>query len=292
MSKPHYRRATLWLRGQDEEGFAPGCHVGPDFDRLYCKLCGEFTEAFAAQVLSVDLVGLRARLHHWPLQDGLRIRVEGASQRFCNAHVSRNRKQNDYATLQQLRRRQAPGRDALLRALSIKYPELRQPQGFERAKALATSQSVARMYGRRRSEAIEATTPARLSLLENLCVPAGVVTRPESLLAVDINRDRIALRSSQGEDWSGPAAPGAPWLQAGAALAAQVTTGNRTDAPADRLLLDLPDLWAHARLRPGAVSFDFASVDLWPELEEVVAATSARQLPLHAVQAAYQVLRA
>lgn len=292
MSKPHYRRATLWLSGQDEQGVAPGCHVGPDFDRLYCKLCGEFTEAFAAQVLSVDLVGLRARVHHWPLQDGLRIRVEGASQRFCGAHVSRNRSQNDYATLQQLRRRQAPSRDALLRALSIKYPELRQPQGFERAKALATSQSVARMYGRRRSEAIKATTPARLSLLECLRVPAGVVTRPESLLAVDIDQDRIALRSSQGEEWSGPAAPGVPWLQAGAALAAQLTTGNRTNAPADRLLLDVPALWAHVRLRPGAISFDFASVDLWPELEEVVAATSARQLPLHVVEAAYQVLRA
>lgn len=292
MSKPHYHRATLWLRGQDEEGVAPGCHVGPDFNRLYCKLCGEFTEAFAAQVLDVKLVGLRARLHHWPLRDGLRIREEGASQRFCSAHVSRNRRQNDYATLQQLRRRQAPGRDALLRALSIKYPELRQPQGFERAKALATSQSVARMYGRRRSEAIEAAAPARLSLLESLCVPAGVVIHPESLLALDINLDHIVLRSSQGEDWSGPAAPGAPWLQAGATLAAQVAMGKRADAPADRLLLDVPALWAHVRLRPGGISFDFASVDLWPELEEVVAATSARQLPLHVVEAAYQVLRA
>lgn len=292
MSKSHYHRATLWLRGQDEEGAAPGCHVGPDFDRLYCKLCGEFTEAFAAQALDVSLLALRARLHHWPLQDGLRIRVEGASQRLCSAHVSRNRTQNDYATLQQLRRRQAPGRDALLRTLSIKYPELRQPQGFERAKALATSQSVARMYGRRRIQAIEATTQARLALLESLRVPAGVAIRPESLLAVDINPDRIALRSSQGEDWSGSAAPGAPWLQAGAALVAQVTTGNRTDAPVDRLLLDIPDLWAHVRLRPGAISFDFASVDLWPELEEVVAATSARQLPLHVVETAYQVLRA
>lgn len=41
-----------------------------------------------------------------------------------------------------------------------------------------------------------------------------------------------------------------------------------------------------------SASFAFASVDLWPELEEVVAATSARQLPLHVVEAAYQVLRA
>lgn len=292
MSKPHYRRATLWLRGQDEEGRAPGCHVGPDFDRLYCKLCGEFTEAFAAQALDVQLLGLGARLHHWPLREGLRIRAEGASQRFCSAHISRNRQQNDYATLHQLRRRQAPSRDALLRTLAIKYPELTQPQGFERAKALATSQSVARMYGRRRIEAIQAATPARLSLLDHLRVPAGAVTRPGSLLAVDINRDRITVRSSQGENWSGSGTSAAPLLQACTALATRTAATGKIDATAGRLLLDVPDLWAHVRVRPGAISFDFASADLWPELEDVIAATSARQLPLHAVEAAYQVLRA
>lgn len=292
MSKSRYRRATVWLRGADQEGKAPGCHLGPDFDRLYCKLCGEFTQAFAAQVLEVELLGLPARLHHWPLHDGLRIQIEGASRRFCSAHLSRNRGENDYGSLQQVRRRQAPSRDVLLTALALKYPELHHAQGLERAKALATSRSAAAHYGRRRIDAIESTVPERLSLLACLGVPPDRILHPASLLAIDITAHRVALRSSQGEDWSRAGASGAPWLQAAIALARQVTANSRTDALVDDLLLDIPSLWAHVRLRPGRVTLDFASVDLWRELEELVAAYQSRQLPLHVVQAAHQILSA
>lgn len=104
----------------------------------------------------------------------------------------------------------------------------------------------------------------RHALLDHLRVPTGAVTRPESLLAVDINRDRITMRSSQGENWSGSGASASPLLQACTALATQTAATGQIDATAGRLLLDVPDLWAHVRVRAGAFRFDFASAGLCP----------------------------
>ena len=290
MRMHRYDRAKVWFKGKGQAGAPLHRHRGPDFDRMYCKLCGEFTEAFSSQVNSCRLFGLTANLHHWPLRDGLRIEVEGLNRRFCPAHLSRNRNRNGYASLQQVRRRQEPIRKTAMAMLALKYADLRHEQATERALSLCTSRSSASYFGRRQIEAIEQTTDSRTAFLDGLGIPADAIQQPSSLTSIHITRGRIAITTSSGEDMVHRGAGGSGLLREAETLAHRLAESGQWVIGNDWLLLDVPALRAYVRVHPGSVTLDFASVDMWPELEEVVADCQSRQLSLHAIQSAYKIL--
>ncbi|MBH1814782.1 LysR family transcriptional regulator [Stenotrophomonas maltophilia] len=291
-SRNSYRRESVYLKSQDEEGIARNYHVGPDFDRMYCTICGAFTEAFNAQVETAWPLGFVGRLHHWPLQDGLRVLMPGLSRRLCSAHACRDRVNNNYGSQQQVHRRQESSRAIMLAAMSMKYPELTYGQSIAMVRTLTTSRSAVSYYGGRQVEAVISSTPERRRLLASLGVSEGPITRPESLRSIHISHDRLRVLSSRGEDWQSSHEVGRHALEKFNSLEVQIKATRQFEIGADGMLLDLPDLLAYARIEDHGITIDFRNADLWGELEELVSAYQLRRLALHDIQTVHQILSA